>query len=109
MMDLLSQKADTSDLFVPTLIILLIIAALIGAIAIVRRKMIVSNDDAANDPLAGLSLSNLRQLVKEGKMTPEEFDLAKTQIVVRTQQASEKAKPIDNPAPETKIDPQEPI
>ncbi len=106
MMDLLAAKSETSDLFIPTLIVLVVIAGLIGAIAVVRRKILAGSDDPENDPLAGLSLANLRDLVKQGKMTPEEFDLAKAQIVVRTQKAAEKAKPIDNPAPETKIDPE---
>jgi hypothetical protein len=108
-MTLLAQSGDTSDLILPTLIILVIIALLIASIAVIRKKMFTPADDPANDPMAGFSLSSLRQLVKQGKMTPEEFEAAKAQIVARAQRASEKQKPVENPAPETKIDPDEPI
>ena len=108
-MKLLAQSGDPSDLIIPTLIILVIIALLIGTIAMIRKKMFTPSDDPMNDPMAGFSLSSLRQLVKEGKMSPEEFEAAKAEIVLRAQRASEKRSPVQNPAPETKIDPNEQI
>ncbi len=103
----LAQSGDTSDLIIPTLIILIIIALLIAAIAVIRKKMFTPADDPANDPMAGFSLSSLRQLVKQGKMTPEEFEAAKAEIVSRAQRASEKKNPVKDAAPETKVDPNE--
>ncbi len=107
-MAVLAQNSDASDLFLPTLIIMVVIALLIGSIAVIRKRMLAA-DEVESDPMAGLSLSNLRQLVKQGKMTQEEFDAAKNQLVARTQRASEKAKPVENAAPDTKIDPDSPI
>lgn len=108
-MPLLAQSGDPSDLIIPTLIILVIIALLIGTIAMIRKKMFTPSDDPMNDPMAGFSLSSLRQLVKQGKMTPEEFEAAKAQIVAQAQRASEKQNPVKDAAPETKIDPEEQI
>ena len=39
-------------------------------------------------PPAGFTLSDLRQLVKDGKMTPDEFERAKAKILVAHQRAS---------------------
>ncbi len=106
---MLAQQSDATDLFFPILLIMVVIGLLIGSIALVRRKMLAGQDDSANDPLAGFSLSNLRQLVKEGKMTQEEYDAAKALIVAKAQRASEKRNPVKDPAPETKLDPEEPV
>lgn len=105
---LLGSQSDQGDLFALTLVILVVIAVLIGAIALVRKYMLAPVE-TENDPMAGFSLASLRKLVKEGKMTPEEFDAAKTQIVAAAQKASERKKPIDHPAPEPKLPPDEPI
>ncbi len=108
-MDSILAEGDASDLFFPTLIVMAVIAVLIGSIALVRRKILAGQDDTANDPMAGFTLSNLRQLVKDGKMTQEEFDAAKALIVANTQKASLKQNPVKDPAPETKLDPEKPI
>ncbi|HEX3356469.1 MAG TPA: hypothetical protein VHS31_05745 [Tepidisphaeraceae bacterium] len=36
----------------------------------------------------GFSLADLRQLVKQGKMTPEEFELAKAKVLNETKRAT---------------------
>ncbi len=73
-------SADASDAIVPTLILLAIVAVLIAVIALSRRYLF-KGEDLGDDPLAGFSLGSLRQLVKEGKMTPEEYEKAKSQLV----------------------------
>lgn len=95
-------------MFFAILLVMLVIALLIGAIALVRKYLLAPVETEA-DPMAGFSLASLRKLVKEGKMTPEEFEAAKTQIVAAAQKASERAKPVENPAPETKLPPDQPI
>lgn len=108
-MTLLSQMAQRVDVFFLILVVFLIIGLLIAAVGMIRRKLLGSGDDATNDPMSGFSLSALRQLVKEGKMTPQEFEAAKTQIVAKAQRASEQKKPVVRPSPETKIDPDDTI
>jgi hypothetical protein len=102
-------EADTTDLFIPTLIVLAVIALLIGAIALVRKRMFSEAEDLTDDPMTGFSLSSLRQLVKDGKMTQDEFDAAKAQIVANTQRAAERATPVKDLAPENKVDPNQPL
>lgn len=104
---LLGQSAQRFDVFWLILIVFLIIGLLIAAVGLIRRKLLGSGQDAGNDPMSGFSLSTLRQLVKEGKMTPQEFEAAKAQIVAKAQRASEQKKPVTNPSPETKINPDE--
>ncbi|GIW77230.1 MAG: hypothetical protein KatS3mg104_2293 [Phycisphaerae bacterium] len=108
-MSLLGQSVQRFDVFFLILVVFLIIGLLIAAVGLIRRKLLGSGQDATNDPMAGFSLSSLRQLVKEGKMTPQEFEATKAQIVANAQRASERKKPVDGPAPDTKIHPDDTI
>lgn len=108
-MSLLGQSVQRFDVFFLILIVFLIIGLLIAAVGLIRRKLLGSEQDATHDPMTGFSLSSLRQLVKEGKMTPQEFEAAKAQIVARAQRASAQKKPVDGLAPETKIHPDDTI
>jgi hypothetical protein len=102
-MRLLAERSPT-EFLVPVLLVAVLIAFLIGVVAVVRRRMVASStEDALNDPMAGFSLSNLRQLVKEGKMTPEEYEAAKNQIVAVAQRKANEAKPAAGPAVEHKL------
>lgn len=85
---------SSSDVFVPTLLLLAIIALLIGVIAVIRR-LLLKSDDVTDDPMVGFSLGSLRQLVKEGKMTQEEYEKAKARLV----QAAQKQVDRENPTP----------
>jgi hypothetical protein len=97
----LLAESNYASLFFTILIMLLVIAALISGAAMLRRKMNASDDNTA-DNASGFNLASLRQLVREGRMTPQEFEQAKAQIVEATQRAAERAKPINTPAPEQK-------
>ena len=100
-------ETDYAVLFFSTLMMLLMIAVLIGAIAVLRRKLRAPDDDGASSA-SGFNLAALRQLVRDGKMTPDEFEQAKAQIVQATQRAAEREKPINAPAPEPKTDKDQP-
>jgi hypothetical protein len=90
-----AKGSASANAIVPTLILLAIVALLIGIIAVVRRT-IFKRDDTSHDPMAGFSLGSLRQLVKEGKMTPEEYEKAKAQLVQAAQRKiDEQATPVD--------------
>lgn len=104
--DAASESSASAEAIVPTLILLAIVALLIGVIAVVRRVMFKS-DDGGNDPMAGFSLGALRQLVKEGKMTPEEYEKAKAQLVQAAQkQVDRQTPPPASPAAEHKLPPE---
>jgi len=95
-----------SNAIVPTLILLAIVAVLIGVIAVIRRNMF-RNDSLEKDPLAGFSLGSLRQLVREGKMTQEEYEKAKAQLVQAAQRQVEKNAPPPaelSPEPKPRVD-----
>lgn len=102
-----SEGSASAQAIVPTLILLLIVAALIGVIAIIRRVMLKSEDDTSKDPMAGFSLGSLRQLVKEGKMTQEEYEKAKAQLVHSAhRQIDRQTPPAASPAAEHKLPPE---
>lgn len=63
----------------------LLLAAFV-AVAQVKKRLIRSDDS----PGSGFTLSDLRRLHKEGKMTDEEFEKAKQVIVVSSQRAAER-------------------
>ena len=100
-------EADYFRLFMGGLMVLLIIGILIGAVGLVRRAMF-SDEVVPDETGAGFTLGSLRQLVRDGKMTQEEFEKAKAQIVEATQRAAERKAPVADPAAEYKTRPDEP-
>ena len=78
-------------IFVPLLILLVLAAVLIGALAFVRRKM--HDGGTANTP-RDFSLGDLRRLHRQGQLTDEEFERAKSKLVGTVQATLKKeAKP----------------
>lgn len=87
MISILAQADGESgvfDVLFAVLLVLVGVALLIGVVAVIRKRFAAA-DEA--DPAAGFSLGSLRQLVKAGKMTQEEYDRAKEQIVAAHQRA----------------------
>jgi hypothetical protein len=72
----------------PYITALLLILMLAAAIWFVRKYVFawMRTDDDVGGP--GFSLSDLRQLHKSGKMTDEEFERAKAQVVQGIQRAA---------------------
>jgi uncharacterized membrane protein len=85
----LSQSSGAGDIFGWALV--LIVCVLVLFVAVVLLKRWLKKDDITSGP--GFTLSDLRQLVAEGKMTKEEFEKAKLAIV-----GTAKAKPPANPS-----------
>jgi uncharacterized membrane protein len=97
-MPLFAQEAGPFGYLIPILFVAVVIALLIGVVAMVRKR-IMNARDAVDDPMAGFSLSNLRELVKQGKMTPEEYEAAKSQIIAVAQRNTDKNKPAPTDPP----------
>jgi hypothetical protein len=74
-----------------------VVAVLAAVVAYVRRWMF-SNEDAPISP-GGFTLSDLRQLHRDGKMSDEEFERAKARLVAVAQRSM-------TPPPEPKSKPQ---
>ncbi len=70
----------------------LIALMVLGFIVVAAVKKRVNDDDPDDNPRAsaGFTLSDLRQLHREGKITPEEFVRAKGKIVDAAKRASER-------------------
>jgi nitrate reductase gamma subunit len=58
---------------------LLGLIVLIGAFSLIRRR--IRRQPASSSPPGGFTLGELRALVKDGKMTAEEFERAKNKIL----------------------------
>ena len=60
--------------------LILIVLLIIGAAAVLRLRRWLKEDDAPTGGI-GFTLSDLRQLHKQGKMTDEEFERARAKMV----------------------------
>jgi hypothetical protein len=79
----------TNGVIVWSLVLIgLIIAGL--AVALQVKKHITHIEPSSASP-GGFTLSDLRQMVKEGKLTPEEFEKAKLKIVAAAKRAAERS------------------
>ena len=80
---ILAQSSDPSATFVSLLprlaALIVVVAVLLFALSIVRRRM-RADDGVARD----FTLSDLRRLRSEGKLSDEELDRAKSALVGRT-------------------------
>lgn len=66
-----------------------------------RRRLVARKDDPIT--ATGFSLSDLRRLRDEGKMSPEEYERARQLIVATAQKAvAKQAPPPENPPMQTK-------
>ncbi|MDB5324524.1 MAG: hypothetical protein JWM57_93 [Phycisphaerales bacterium] len=84
---LLAQAGSDSgvfDVLYAVVLILIGVALLIGGVAVIRKRFSAAEE---TDAAAGFSLSSMRQLVKAGKMSQEEYDRAKEQIVAAMHKA----------------------
>jgi hypothetical protein len=87
----LAQTSSAGSVFFWALVLIVFILILFVAVVLLKRWL---KDDDISSPGPGFTLSDLRQLVAEGKMTQEEFDKAKVAIV-----GSTKAAAMRNPPP----------
>lgn len=84
--------------------IAIVLAAALVLVALVAwaRRRLVGGDDRDARP-GGFTLSDLRQLHREGKMSDEEFERAKAQLVLLAQRSMKPPpEPAETPRPEPK-------
>ena len=86
---LLAQKSDrgTGSALILTIILIAILLVLFGGIVLYRRWM--NADDTTSN--AGVTLSDLRRLHKEGKMSDAEFESAKAILIGSLKAAAAKS------------------
>jgi hypothetical protein len=76
---------DPTQFLWPAIGMVLAVVALIIGVRLARRRMNQTIDTA---PPAGFTIGDLRQLAKEGKLSPEEFERAKSKVVDATKRAT---------------------
>jgi hypothetical protein len=80
-----TPDVDATRFLGPGLGILLGLIVLIVTFRLVRGRVKRKGEIS---PPAGFTLSDLRQLMKEGKITPEEFERAKNKVLDATKRAT---------------------
>ena len=88
-MPLVAQSSSTGDVFLWALVLIVFVLILFAAVVLLKRWL---KEDDAPSAGTGFTLSELRQLVAEGKMTQEEFDKAKV-LVIGSAKAAAAPKP----------------
>ena len=79
------SDVDAARFLWPAIYTLLGLIVLIVMFRLVRRRM---NQQIDLAPPAGFTIGDLRQLAKEGKISPEEFERAKNKVVDATKRAT---------------------
>ena len=84
----LLAEGDYGRLFVWSLVLVISLIALLGVLQVYRKWMNATNTGGG----AGFTLSDLRKLHKEGKMTDVEYEKAKTLLIGTLKKSMEKPK-----------------
>jgi len=88
---LLATLTGTDAIIVWSLILICLIIAGMAVTLQVKKK--VTETGGQSDGGTGFTLSDLRKMVKDGNLTPEEFEKARAKIVEAAKRASERQKP----------------
>jgi hypothetical protein len=88
---LLATLTGTNAIIIWSLILICLIIAGMAVTLQVKKK--VTETGGQSDGGTGFTLSDLRKMVKEGSLTPEEFEKARAKIVEAAKRASERNKP----------------
>ena len=83
---LAQPEQSTSRVMIWAVVLILALMLLFGVVVIYRKWM--NTDDTPSGP--GFTLSDLRRLHKEGKMTTQEFEKAKTVLIGSLKAAADK-------------------
>jgi len=98
MIHLLAQpEQSTSRVMIWAIVLVLALMLLFGVVVIYRSGM--NADDTTSGP--GFTLSDLRKLHKDGKMTTEEYEKAKTILIGSIKAAADKPANAPKPGPRT--------
>lgn len=85
---MLATLDSTSSIIVWSLVLICVIIAGMAVTLQVKKK--VTEAGPANSAGEGFTLLDLREMVKQGTITPEEFEKAKAKIVEAAKRASER-------------------
>jgi hypothetical protein len=94
---LAQPEQSTSRVMIWAIVLVLALMLLLGVVVIYRKWM--NTDDTPSGP--GFTLSDLRRLHKEGKMTTEEYEKAKTVLIGSLKAAADKPPNSPKPGPRT--------
>ena len=86
---ILATLDKTQSIIVWSLVLICIIIAGMAVALQVKKK--VTESGPANPAGGGFTLSDLREMVRQGTLTPEEFEKAKARIVAAAKAASERS------------------
>ena len=96
---LLANEVPLSTILIALLGV--IATVVIGLIVISQvKKQLASDEDEEKGQPGGFTLSDLRDLHKDGQMSDEEFARAKGKIIESARRAAERDKPKDQGKPE---------
>ena len=86
---ILGQLNDVADIFVWSFILIILLVGGLLAAGYFRKWM--AKEDDPDDDEGGFTLGDLRRLRQRGKLTAEEFEKAKAQMIAATQRAANRA------------------
>lgn len=92
---LLGEANDPTGVIVWSLVVAALLGAGFAGISYWRKWYAQTPDQAAG---SGFTLADLRELRRQGKMTEEEFEAAKAQVVAAAQKAASRPKVAAKPA-----------
>ena len=84
-----SNLTGTTGIIIWSLVLLGLIVAGLAIALQVKKK--ITDVEPSSTSAGGFTLSDLRQMVKDGTLTPEEFEKAKLKIVAAAQRAAERS------------------
>ena len=85
---ILAGDVDPTDVLVGAFFLILLLG--LGFVALVQVKKWMRRDDEPDNGI-GFTLGDIRRLHDEGRMTDEEYEKARTQMIAATQRAAERA------------------
>ena len=86
---LLGLSNDTRGVFVWSFVLILLLV--VGFMAVMSLKKWIAKKDDPDDDEGGFTLGDLRRLHERGKLTAEEFEKARAQMIAATQRAANRA------------------
>lgn len=75
-----SSRSGVDDIIIWSMVLIVLVVVGLAVALRVKRRMI-DDDGAGHAPAAGFTLSDLRKMLADGHMTPEEFEKARALIV----------------------------
>ena len=85
----LGQSNDPSEVFVWSFILIMLLVG--GLMAALYIKKWMAKKEEPDDDDGGFTLGDLRRLHERGKLTAEEFEKARVQMIAATQRAANRA------------------